>query len=90
MSRHNMKSKRVELTLECDVALRLQAEMRRTGKSLDVLVNERLRSAFVLQSECAAAPRFEVTPFDLGLPLPGIHIDNVGALLSQLEGPAYR
>lgn len=43
-----------------------------------------------LERESTAIPRFEVTPFDLGPPLPGIDLDNVGALLDHLEGPAHR
>jgi hypothetical protein len=81
---------RTTLTLDDDVAARLQAEARRTGKPFKVVVNEQLRASFALRRESTTAPRFKVQPFDLGPPPPGVDLDNVGALLEQLEGPAHR
>jgi hypothetical protein len=81
---------RTTLTLDDDVATRLQAEVRRSGKPFKVVVNEQLRASFALRRESAAVPRFEVKPFDMGPPLPGVDLDNIGALLEQLEGPSHR
>lgn len=90
MSREYHHDVRTTLTLDDDVAARLQAEVRRSGKPFKVVVNEQLRASFALRRESSAAPRFEVKPFDLGPPLPGVDLDNIGALLDQLEGPSHR
>jgi hypothetical protein len=58
--------------------------------SVDQLLPVGPRDDLAIERELTAIPHFEVTPFDLGPPLPGIDLDNVGALLDHLEGPARR
>jgi len=79
---------RTTLTLEDDVAARLQAEARRTGRSFKEVVNELLRLALNGRREGRREP-FRVTARDLGLRA-GLDYDDVGGLLEQVEGPAHR
>jgi hypothetical protein len=78
------------LTLDDDVAARLQAEARHSGRPFKVVVNEYLRAALSQRKAFKAAPRFQVEPRSLGGPLPGLSYDDVGALLDALEGSRRR
>jgi Ribbon-helix-helix protein, copG family len=79
---------RTTLTLDDDVAAKLTAEARRTGRSFKDVVNSRLRLALNAK-RVSSAPRFQVRvrPLD---PVEGISFDNVEALLDQIEGPSRR
>jgi plasmid stability protein len=79
---------RTTLTLEDDVAARLRAESRRTGRSLKTVVNEALRVGLDRSRERERAS-FEVVARDLGL-RPEIDLDDIGGLLEQIEGPDHR
>lgn len=81
---------RTTLTLDDDVAERLQAEARRTGKSFETLVNEYLRAGLTQRQKMRAAPDFELEVVDLGGPQPGLEYDNVAELLDSIEGPRQR
>ncbi len=81
--------RRTTLTLEDDVAARLQAEARRTGRSFKEVVNDLLRFALGARRSGAGRRPFRVRARDLGL-RPGFDYDDVGGLLEQLEGPAHR
>lgn len=81
--------RRSTLTLEDDVAARLQAEARRTGRSFKEVVNDLLRFALSARRSGARRRPFRVRARDLGL-RPGFGYDDVGGLLEQLEGPAHR
>jgi hypothetical protein len=81
---------RTTLTLEDDVAARLQAEARRTGRPFKAVVNEHLRRSLAQRPRPKGTPRFSVQPHDLGGPLPGHAYDAIGSLLDQLEGPERR
>ena len=79
---------RTTLTLDEDVRAKLEAEMRKTGKSFKETVNETLRVGL------AARPKKPVKPFkiyarDLGL-RPGYNLDKISELLEQIEGPWHR
>jgi hypothetical protein len=80
---------RTTLTLDDDVAAKLKAEARRTGRPLRDVVNDTLRRG--LASQRATGPRkpFKVKARDLGLK-PGLSLDNVAELLNQVEGPVFR
>lgn len=80
---------RTTLTLDEDVAAKLKAESRRAGRPFRQVVNETLRRG--LASPSATGPRkpFKVKARELGLK-PGLSLDNVGELLEQVEGPAFR
>ena len=81
---------RTTLTLDDDVAAKLKAEARRSGRSFRAIVNDMLRQG--LATRCTAPTRkpFKVTARDLGKLLPGLTLDNVADLLEQVEGPLYR
>jgi hypothetical protein len=80
---------RTTLTLDDDVAVRLQSESRRTGRSFKEVVNECLRRG--LEARRAARPRkpFRVKARPLGI-RQGLDYDNVADLLEQIEGPLAR
>jgi plasmid stability protein len=81
---------RTTLTLDDDVAAKLRAEMRRSGKSLKDTVNEILRLGLNSKKKRPVRERFRVRARDLGRLRPGLSLDNVSDLLEQLEGPVYR
>jgi hypothetical protein len=81
---------RTTLTLDEDVATRLKAEVRRTGKSFKDVVNERLRLALAPRPASPSEPRFEVHARDLGTLRPGLSLDNIGDLIEAAEGPGHR
>jgi len=65
------------ITLDDDVAEKLEVEAAREGVSLDQVVNEALRS------EIKPRKRFEVRPLDAGTPLLDLHC--VGRVLDELD-----
>ncbi len=77
---------RTTLTLDDDVARRLQAEARRSGRPFKAVVNEYLRAGLAQRRALKTVPPFRVEPRNLGGPLPGLSYDNVGALLDEIEG----
>lgn len=81
---------RTTLTLDDDVAAKLKAEARRTGKSFKETVNTALRRS--LSSARARAPEapFRVEARDLGRLRPGLSLDGVADLLEQVEGTRHR
>jgi hypothetical protein len=78
---------RTTITLDPDVAAKLKAEMRRTGKKFRELVNSSLRRG--LREEEAPKKPFKVKPFLSG-ERPGFNYDNIGELLEQVEGEDYK
>ena len=85
---HHDVSERTTITLEDDVAERLHAEVRRTGRPFKAVVNEAIRSGL----ERAAAPSlppFRVRARSLGL-REGLSYDDIEGLLDAVEGPDRR
>jgi hypothetical protein len=82
---------RTTLTLDPDVASRLKAEVRRSGRPFKEVVNEALRLAFTKRSRgpVEVSP-LEIRPRDLGALRPGLSLDNIGDLLESAEGPTHR
>ena len=80
---------RTTLTLDPDVAAKLSAEVRRSGRPFKQIVNDYLRQALTAKRAAAPKPPFHVRtrPVD---PTPGITFDNVEALLDQIEGATRR
>ena len=81
---------RTTLTLDDDIAARLQAESRRTGRPLKVIVNEFLRAGLAQQRATRATPPFRVEPVHLGAPIAGRTYDRIGALIEEIEGPEHK
>ena len=81
---------RTTITLDDDVAEKLQAEMRRRRtNNLKETVNDVLRRGLVVRRELAAAKPFRVRARRLGTK-PGLNYDNVSELLEQLEGAGHQ
>jgi hypothetical protein len=78
---------RTTLTLDDDVAARLRAEARRTGKPFKTVVNERLRMALLQGAATKELKPYKIEPYAMGALLP---LDNIGAVLEELEGPHHR
>lgn len=81
---------RTTVTIDEDVARRLEAERRRTGKAFREVVNECLRRGLASTGGRDKAPPFEVDARDLGGLRPGLSLDSIGDLLEAVEGPLHR
>ena len=81
---------RTTLTLDDDVASRLKAEVRRSGRPFKEVVNTCLRLALSRGHRERKQPRFEIRPRDIGATRLGLSLDNIGDLLEAAEGPAHR
>jgi hypothetical protein len=82
---------RTTLSLDEDVAGRLKAEVRRSGKPFKEVVNEYLRQALAARTnDRPRQPPFRVQARDLGALRPGLSLDNIGDLLEAAEGPTHR
>ena len=81
---------RTTLTLDDDVAAKLKAEVRRTGKPFKETVNDYLRFALLKSRSRQARAPFRVVARDMGPLKPGLSLDNIGELLDRVEGPLHR
>ena len=81
---------RTTLTLDSDVAAKLKAEARRAGRSFRDVVNEALRRGLVTRPARAPRESYTVQARDLGELRPGLALDNVAALIAQVEGDLHR
>ena len=81
---------RTTLTLDEDIAQRLQAEARRTGRSFKDIVNEHLRTALAQSRALKSMSPFHVVAADLGGPAGSGSYDDVEALLEESEGVDHR
>jgi hypothetical protein len=81
---------RTTLTLDDDVAARLRAEARRTGRPFKQVVNECLRRGLLRPRRAAGRAPFRVVARDLGALKPGLSLDNIAELLEVVEGPLGR
>jgi hypothetical protein len=81
---------RTTLTLDEDIARRLQAESRRTGRPFKEVVNELLRIALAQSRALKSMPPFRVMAADLGGPAGSSSYDDIGALLEESEGVDHR
>jgi Arc/MetJ family transcription regulator len=80
---------RTTLTLDDDVAAKLEEELRRRAGTFNETVNELLREALQARRETERLPPFRVRARAMGQRA-GIRYDNIGDLLEQIEGPARR
>lgn len=81
---------RTTLTLEDDVAARLRAEARRTGRPFKTLVNEALRVGLAEKRRLQPRQRFTIKAHNFGGLQPGVSLDNIGELLERIEGIDHR
>lgn len=80
---------RTTLTLEDDVAGRVEEAMQRTGKSFKQTVNEALRAGLALRHDAGPIARFVVRARPLGV-VPGLDYSRTAELLEVAEGPDHR
>ncbi len=81
---------RTTLTLDDDVAAKVEAEARRTGLSFKETIYTMLRIGLAAKRGKLPRPAFKVKPLALELRDANVSFDNVEALLDQVEGPARR
>lgn len=81
---------RTTITLEDDVAAKLQSLSRRSGRSFKDILNETLRRGLATNPLPRRAEPFKVQARDLGTRRPGINFDSVADLLDHIEGPLHR
>ena len=78
---------RTTLTLDDDVAARLAAEARRSGRSFKETVNEALRAGIEARRRRPSAAPFKVVPRKMGaVKVPG-GLDSIPDVLEYLDGP---
>jgi hypothetical protein len=75
---------RTTLTLDPDVARRLEAEMRRSGDGMKAVVNRALRVGLGMTDKPREPVPFRVTPHSFGV-RPGVDLDRLNQLLDELE-----
>ena len=81
---------RTTLTLDDDVAAKLRAEMRRSGRSFREVLNNAIRRGLITGKGTRTFGPFKVKARDLGNLQPGLNLDNVADLLERIEGPLHR
>lgn len=81
---------RTTLTLDDDVAAKLEAEARRTGLSFKEIVNTMLRIGLAAKRGKLPRTAFRVKALALEPLDPNLDFDNIEALLDQVEGPSRR
>ena len=75
---------RTTLTIDPDVEMLIQREMRRTERSMKAVVNDALRIGLGVRGKPPRPPRFRVEPHPLGLKA-GIDADRLNQLVDELE-----
>jgi hypothetical protein len=90
MSRCDHHDVRTTLTLDEDVATKLQTEARHSGRPFREVVNDTLRRGLLARREAMGSPPFRVTARDLGELRQGLSLDSVADMLEQIEGALHR
>jgi len=81
---------RTTVTIDDDVATKLQAEMRRQRSSnFKQILNDVLRRGLLVRRELTASKPFRVRARRMGR-MQGANYDNVGELLEHLEGAEHK
>jgi hypothetical protein len=81
---------RTTLTLDDDIAAKLEAEARRSGLSFKEVVNTMLRIGIATRRGRLPRPGFKVKALQLEPLDPNLQFDNIEALLDQVDGPSRR
>jgi hypothetical protein len=80
---------RTTLTIDDDIAAKLNAEMKRSGRSLKDTINRALRIGLSVQRELKSSSSFKVRSKPLGVRT-GLNYDKIELLLEGIEGPLHR
>ena len=75
---------RTTLTLDPDVALGLEREMKRSGEGMKAVVNRALRLGLGMTGKPVEPSAFRVVPHDFGV-RPGVDLDRMNQLVDELE-----
>ena len=75
------------MTLDPDVAERIEREVRRAGKTVHVVVNEALRAGLGPQGALTSQELFQVKPHDFGF-VAGLDLNRMSRLADELEAAA--
>ena len=75
---------RTTLTLDPEVAQRLELEMKRSGEGMKAVVNQALRIGLGMTDKPVEPSAFQVAPHDFGV-RPGIDLDRMNQLVDELE-----
>jgi len=75
---------RTTLTLDPDVARRLEMEMRRSGEGMKAVVNQALRVGLGMTDKPARPEPFEVEPHPFRF-RSGVDLDRLNQLVDELE-----
>lgn len=78
---------RTTLTLDPDVAKRLETEIRRRGTSLKEAINAALRVGLGMTDKPVRPKRFVLKPSDIGV-RPGVDLDRMNQLVDDLDAEA--
>ncbi len=74
---------RTTLTLDADVAARLESEMKRSGEGMKAVVNRALRFGLGMTDQPMQPEPFHVEPHAFGV-RPGVDLDRLNQLVDQL------
>lgn len=80
---------RTTLTLDGDVAAKLKAAARRSGRAFRDVVNDTLRRGLMTDRPGKRSP-FQIRTRSLGGLRQGLRLDNIADLLEQVEGTLHR
>ena len=81
---------RTTLTLDDDIAAKLSAASRTSGKPFKEVVNSLLRRALFENKAAKKADAFVVQPQKMGALKPGFTLDKISAVLDEADGPQRR
>lgn len=79
--------RRLTISLDDDVAARLEEAARRAGTAVEEMVADILRRALEPGKPTAPRKPYEFPPFSRLRLKPGIDLSNIEELLDQVEGP---
>lgn len=77
----------ITVTLDPDVAERIEQEVRRAGKPADAVVNDTLRTRLGLKGKASVQVPFRVEPHDFRFAA-GLDLDKMNRLVDDLEAAA--
>jgi hypothetical protein len=85
--RQHYRPMRMTVTLDPDIAERIEQEVRRAGKPAEAVVNDALRTRLGLKGRTGAPEPFRVEPHDFRFAA-GLDLDKMNQLADALEAAA--
>ena len=78
---------RTTITLDDDVAAKIQLKVRRTGRPFKEIVNDALRTGLAIDNQVKALPPFTIDRAHLIRLKPGYNYDKVEEVFDHLDTP---